>query len=121
VSIIPAITHPAFCDSRACTTNKLGDVDHAELGMPIRPTGSDVEITVRLVRTDEPGPCGSTGDVQVQLTIDDLGFTNTAGELIRADAWLSLADARLVGAALTVAADRGEREQRSADLARGAR
>lgn len=122
MSIIPAITHPTFCDPRACTVHRDNTVEHAEIGTAMRLVGSDVEITVRLVQDVDPDPlCGHVGDVLVQMSTHDLGFVNAAGDLIHADAWLTPADARLIGAALTVAADRAQRQQRSADLAGGAR
>jgi hypothetical protein len=84
-------------DRDPCTSNTL---------LPARP--GDTELTVRTIRLDNTGAFGHTGQIFVNLYIEDTESAHPDGRPITIAADLSPADARMLAAALVCEAERVE-------------
>jgi len=99
------ITHPTYCDPRACLHLSTDNVDHRSTPLEFKPTADDYRLSVGLARMDGTGPFPHTGTDYVRLTLLDLASNCRCGEDRELGTDLSATDARLLAAALSCAAD----------------
>jgi len=98
------ITHPTYCDPRACV-HDTGNVDHRSTPLEFKPTIDDYRVSVGLARMDGIGPFPHTGGDSVRLDLFDLASNCACGRDRELGSDLSATDARLLAAALSCAAD----------------
>ncbi len=99
------ITHPTYCDPRACLNLSTDNVDHRSTPLTFKPSVADIRVSVGLARMDGTGPFPHTGNDAVRVELFDLASDCRCGEDRELGSDLSAADARLLAAALSCAAD----------------
>jgi hypothetical protein len=93
-------THPSWCSPAHCERIAVGDIRHASVPTLLATSEDDVEVTVAVVRDDEPGRAGyraaATG---VSVTLRHLAGAWARGH-DSADVMLTAAEARRLAADL---------------------
>jgi hypothetical protein len=99
---------PTWCDPRVHLDHDDETPEHRTAGLTWKPAAGDTELTVRTIRLDNTGAFGHTGQLLVNLYIEDTESFYPGGRPITIEADLGPADARMLAAALVCEAERVE-------------